>query len=74
MRFNSVLASKYRKNGYLFVAIDHTGFYYDIFIQHPNGKATLVDTFSNKGVAIKEAKQLAMTEKLGFNVDTDIII
>lgn len=74
MRFNSALASKYRKNGYLFVAVDKTGYYYDILIQHSNGKSTWVDSFPNKNVAIKEAKQLAMTEKLGFDLDTDVII
>ena len=73
MRFNSVLASKYRKNGYLFIESVAGVGYYDINIQHPNGMATWIDTFTNKGTAIKEAKQRAMEQKLGFNPDTDII-
>ena len=73
MRYNSVIAFQYRKNGYLFIAYDLTVGYYDIFIQHPNGKATWIDMYTNKGTAIKRAKNLAMTEKLGFNPDTDII-
>lgn len=73
MRFNSVLAKQYRKNGYIFVAQDINSGYYDLFIQHTNGKATWFDTFSSKSAAIKEAKVTAMTEKLGFNLDTDVI-
>lgn len=73
MRFHSVTAAKYRRNGYLFVAQDFISGYYELFIQHPNGRATQVGVFTNRGVAIKEAKQRAMMDKLGFNPDIDVI-
>lgn len=73
MRFSSFMANKYRKNGYVFVAYDLNGKYYDLIIQHPDGKATWIDTFTNRGTAIKEAKLVAMTKKLGFNPDTDLL-
>ena len=72
MRFCSVMAGKYRVNGYIFIAHDIDCGYHDLFIQYPNGKAEQVDTFTNRGIAIKEAKRLAMTDKLGFNPALDV--
>lgn len=71
MRFNSGLAMKYRKNGSVYVAYELG--YYDIFIQRGNSKPEWFDTFPSRGKAVKEAKRIAMEEKLGFDPDIDVV-
>lgn len=72
MRFNSNLAHKYRKNGHIVIAHDPKTGYYDIFISK-GGKQQWTDVVTNKAVAEKIAKRMAMEEKLGFNKETDLI-
>jgi hypothetical protein len=72
LRFNSTFAFHYRKNGYLFITYDPKTSYYDIYIKRPAKVSVWVECQRNKIVAIKQAKRLAMIQKLGFNEEIDV--
>lgn len=74
MKFSQSVANLNRKNGYLFVARDVWSGYYDIFIQTPGGAYHPVGSESSKSLAIKEAKQMAMDRKLGFDPKLDVVV
>jgi hypothetical protein len=73
MRFRTLLGKKFRRNGHVCVAKDPSTGYYDIFLYRTGSKREWIEDTRNRQVAVKRAKELAMSHQLDFNQDTDLI-